>query len=705
MNANSRMEPAGSIPSSRRPAQFDPLAALNEAQRYAATFGIAPGGSRGPPLLIIAGAGTGKTQTLTHRVAYLIANGARPQRILLLTFARRMALEMTRRVERFCVAMQSHARGVRGEAIEWTGTFHAVGAKLLRLHAAEIGIDPAFSILDRADAEDLMDLVREDAGMSRARSRFPKKTTCLAIYSHCVNAQKPLEDTLAGAFPWCLDWRSELRELFTRYVEAKQRQNALDYDDLLLYWAQMMAVPQVACRVGARFDHVLVDEYQDTNALQADILLRLSPGGAGLTVVGDDAQAIYSFRAATVRNILDFPRRFDPPAAVLKLEQNYRSSAAILEACNRVIAHASEGVDKRLFSARAGGGKPVLASVADEAAQVEFVIERVLANREEGMELREQAVLMRASHHSAPLELELTRRNIPFIKFGGLKFLEAAHVKDVIAILRWAENPRDEVAALRVLKLVPGIGPGAARRAFSSLAGAVDFEALARFAAPRKSTVSFDALTALMCELHAAAEWRAQIDRLRQWYDAILEQTYDSVLTRRGDLDQLGSMAASHASRLSFLTDLALDPPQATGALAGPPVKDEDWLVLSTIHSAKGQEWKAVMILNVVDGCIPSDLATGTPAEMEEERRLLYVAMTRAREDLVLMQPLRFAVRGQSPGGDRHVYAPRSRFIADADLVAFERTSPRPAHDGDADRPEPNAPLVDLKATLRQMWR
>ena len=652
------------------------LAELNEAQRRAVTFGIGPSAQSSPPLLIIAGAGTGKTKTLTHRVAHLIVSGAHPARILLLTFARRMALEMTRRVEHICARTFARSPSMAREPIEWSGTFHAIGAKLIRLHAAQIGLDPAFSILDRADAEDLMDLVRDDLGLSRTKSRFPKKSTCLAIYSAAVNAEQALDDVLARSFPWCAEWQAELGKLFAAYVEAKQAQNALDYDDLLLYWAQMLTVPQIARAVGGRFDHILVDEYQDTNALQAAILLRMRPSGEGLTVVGDDAQSIYAFRSASVRNILEFPQRFEPAAATLMLEENYRSTTPILEACNRVIGRAPELFRKRLHCARSGA-KPVLATLADESAQVAFVVERILANREEGMSLRDQAVLMRASHHSGPLEIELTRRNIPFVKFGGLKFLEAAHVKDVIAILRWAENPKDEVAALRVLKLVPGIGPSAARRAHASMQRARGFGALAEFSPPSKAAETFSALAALMQDLQASKEWRTDIERLRRWYDAILEGAYDNVLTRRGDLDQLGAIAAAHATRTAFLTDLALDPPQATGAHAGAPLKDEDWLVLSTIHSAKGQEWKAVMILNVVDGCIPSDLATGSAEEIEEERRLLYVAMTRAREDLVLVQPLRFSVRGQSVGGDRHIYAPRSRFIEEADLEAFDVVKPQ----------------------------
>ena len=681
---------------------------LNPAQHAAVTFGVqGPLPARGtPPLLVIAGAGSGKTKTLAHRVAHLILNGADPRRILLLTFARRMAAEMTRRVEFIC-ARALAGRPVPAAAIEWSGTFHAVGAKLLRMHAQSIGIDAAFSILDRGDAADLMDLVRDELGLAQAKGRFPKKATCLAIYSYAVNAQMALHEALARAFPWCADWEESLQGLFAAYVEAKQAQSVLDYDDLLLYWAQMMEVGELARFVSSRFDHVLVDEYQDTNALQASILLALKPDGAGLTVVGDDAQSIYSFRSARVENILEFPGRFEPPAEVVTLEENYRSTQAILEGCNRVIGHAAERYTKNLYSRRTAGARPLIAMVADEGAQVEFVIQRILANREAGMELREQAVLFRSAHHSGQLEVELARRNIPFVKFGGLKFLEAAHVKDVLSILRWAENPRDRVAGLRVLKLLPGVGPAIARRALAALEReAHALGALGRFRPPPGVAEMWSGLAEVMQGLAAATLWDGQIERLRRWYDPMLEVLYDAARVRRGDIDQLERMALQHASRASFLTDLTLDPPQASGDEAGPPLVDEDWLVLSTIHSAKGQEWRAVMVLNVVDGCIPSDLATGTAAQIEEERRLLYVAMTRARDDLVLMQPLRFYVRGQAPGADRHIYAPRSRFIADADLEAFELSGlpARPSAPADMTC-IPSAANVDLMARMRQMWK
>ncbi len=373
---------------------------------------------------------------------------------------------MTRRAARLVNATRARNAGAgAGDAgLTWAGTFHAIANRLLRLHATAIGLAPAFTLLDREDAADLLDQLRHARGLARTDRRFPRKGTCLAIYSRAVNTQEPLRAGLEAAFPWCLEWEAPLRDLFAAYVDAKAARAVLDYDDLLLYWFHLMSDDALAARIGALFDHVLVDEYQDTNTLQAEILRRLKPDGRGVTVVGDDAQAIYSFRAACVDNILAFPRVYDPPAAVVTLEQNYRSTAPILDAANAVIALATERYEKNLFSLRRGGERPQLATVADELAQVDYVVRRVLERREAGVPLRQQAVLFRAAHHSDALEVELGRRNIPFVKFGGLRFLEAAHVKDALACLRWAENPRDTLAAFRVAQLLPGMGPRIADR-------------------------------------------------------------------------------------------------------------------------------------------------------------------------------------------------------------------------------------------------
>jgi len=680
------------------------LDGLNAAQRAAAQHGIGESATQpGPPLLIIAGAGCGKTSTLAHRVAHLLLHGADPERVLLLTFTRRAAQEMTRRAQHICTAACSSKRA---QQIRWAGTFHSVGNRLLRLYADSVGLSPSFTVLDRADSEDLMNLLRDELGFSHQSRRFPKKGTCFAIYSHVANTQRPLHEALATTFPWCEMWADALRALFHAYVIGKQTRNVLDYDDLLLYWQAMMADARLAAAVRARFDHVLVDEYQDTNTLQAGILFGLKPDGRGLTVVGDEAQSIYSFRAATVRNIIDFPAQFDPPATVTTLEQNYRSTQPILTACNAVIGLAREGFAKKLFSSRRSQQRPVLVTAEDETAQVEYVVERVLEHREMGIDLKRQAVLMRAAHHSDQLELELGRRNIPFVKYGGLRFLEAAHIKDLLAVLRWAENPRDSLAAFRVLQLLPGMGPANARAAMEHLAlRSSDVAALSAFVPPAAAAEDWPTFCALLRRLcKEATPWPAQIGVVRAWYQPHLERLYDAAQVRAGDLDQLEQIAAAYPSRERFLTELTLDPPDVTGDEAGVPRLDDDYLILSTIHSAKGREWDVVHVLNVADGCIPSDMATGSPEQIEEERRLLYVAMTRAREHIYLIHPLRFFAREQHRFGDRHVYAPRTRFIPDELLQYFERRTHGRVHPADAptDAAAP-ALQVDVNARLRTL--
>jgi DNA helicase-2/ATP-dependent DNA helicase PcrA len=671
------------------------FADLNAAQRRAVE---APA-----PLLVIAGAGTGKTNTLAHRVARLLMDGADPRRLLLLTFTRRAAVEMTNRVRRIVACATNHPRAAEG--LSWAGTFHAIANRLLRLHADEVGLDPSFTVLDRSDSADLLDVLRHELGLSKQKTRFPQKGTCLAIYSRAVNAKEPLEEALKGHFPWCADWTDELKRLFTAYVDAKQRAHTLDYDDLLLYWLHLVGEPAVAARVRRRFEHILVDEYQDTNSLQAEILFRLAPDGAGLTVVGDDAQSIFAFRAATVRNILDFPARCAPRAEIVTLEENYRSTQPILDVANAVIGLAAERYTKNLFTRRASAERPRLVTTDDESAQVDYVVEEVLAQREAGVRLMRQAVLFRAAHHSDALEVELARRNIPFVKFGGLKFLEAAHVKDVLAVLRLVENPRDEAAAFRALQLLPGVGPAAAQRAVRHLADAQwSLEALSRFVPPAAAAHDWPPFVALLSSLRAT-DWGGQLGQVRRWYQPHLERLHEHASARAQDLDQLEMLAAQSSSRERFLSELALDPPQASGAEAGSPLLDEDFLILSTIHSAKGQEWDAVFLLNAVDGCIPSDLATSTPAEIEEERRLFYVALTRARDRLHVVQPLRFYVHGQRRFGDRHVYAPRTRFLPDELLPLFERVCHGGGHVVDEPTPDPTARRVDVAARLRAQWR
>ncbi len=680
---------------------------LNAEQRAAVTFGIDESGAArpGPPLLIAAGAGTGKTTTLAHRVAHLLIHGADPQRILLLTFTRRAAEDMTGRVRQIC----SRALGREidfGTALVWAGTFHAIAARLLREFAPKLGISSGFTILDRSDAQDLMDLLREEAGLAQHRKRFPKKAVCLEICSFAVNSGRPLAEVLARRFSWCAPFEAELRRLFRAYAEAKQRQGLLDYDDLLMGWAQMLECERLGGILRERFRFVLVDEYQDTNPLQARIVEGLCPDGSGLTAVGDELQAIYGFRAASVRNMLEFGRRFEQPAAILPLSTNYRSVVPVLDFANALMAESRESFGRRLVGRRRSEERPWHVPVADEADQARYVVEQVLANREAGMRLRDQAVLMRSAHHAGLLELELARRRIPYRKYGGLRLLEAAHVKDLLAFLRFAENPRDRMAGFRLLQLLPGVGPAFARKVLDRLEGlGFDPSGLALLPPPPAARGLWPDLVTLLGRLRGSSDWPGELAAIRAFYDPLAGELYDEVEGRLADLDQLALAAEASPSRRRFLADLALDPPLGSGLEAGRPVQDEDDLVLSTIHSAKGREWKAVFVLFVIDGWIPSDMATGSPEEIEEERRLLYVAVTRARDQLQLLVPLRCHVHADPRIGDGYVRAAPSRFLTAA--VRARCTSRRRAGQGDAEPAVSDAEpemLLDLAARLRAMW-
>ncbi len=668
---------------------------LNPEQLVAAQHGDGP-------LLIVAGAGTGKTATLVHRVAHLIGQGAEPRRILLLTFTRRAAGEMLRRVE---AVLAATGNGRAASERVWGGTFHAMAARLLRIHARDIGMEPDFTILDRGDAEDLMHVARTALGLGRGGSRFPQKSTCLDVYSRCVNAQLPLNEVLHGAFPWCLPAEEGLAQLFARYTDSKEEQQVLDYDDLLLFWRGLLADAAGGSRVRERFDHVLVDEFQDTNALQADIVSLLRPNGTGVTCVGDDAQAIYGFRAATVRNILDFEERF-PGAEVRTLTRNYRSTAAIVAATNALIAEATERREKDLWTERHDGGRPVLATCRDDDEQTQWLCERLLQHREQGTELKRQAVLFRAQHHSMALEIELSRRNIPFHKYGGLRFVEMAHVKDLVSFLRLAENPRDAMAGLRVLGLVPGVGPKTAATLLDTLTGSGgDFSAWGGARVPEPARGVWPAVAELFATLVAAGpgEVSAQVHAVRSVYGPLLERRYENVQARLRDLEQIEALAARAQSRSQFLAELVLDPPAYTQELSGPPLLDEDYLILSTMHSAKGLEFDVVYVIHAADGNIPSDMATGSAAEIEEERRLFYVACTRAREQLYVTHPLRYYTQPWAKA-DTHGYAQRSRFLTAAVLEHFEQVQtgaePQLGDEGALER----VTTASIRASVRSLW-
>jgi DNA helicase-2/ATP-dependent DNA helicase PcrA len=689
----------------------DAFDALNPAQRRAATFG-APTEGRGVnagPMLILAGAGTGKTNTLAHRAAFLVLGGVDPARILMLTFTRRAAQEMIRRAQ-LIVAEALAERGKLGDRsvvsrLIWSGTFHSVGNRILRLYAKYLGLNANFTVLDRGDAADLMDVIRHEFGFSAKEKRFPRKDACLAIYSYRVNTRLSLKQTLAEQYPWCTEWEGDLTRLFREYVGRKQKLNVLDFDDLLLYWHVMMQTPALAQSLAKNFDHVLVDEYQDTSTLQGEVVHALKPDGRGVTVVGDDAQAIYSFRAAAVENILGFAERYTPKADVVVLAQNYRSTQQILDCANALMSEGSRQYRKTLMSTRQSAQKPSYVSLEDANAQAEYIVNKILATREVSGSLKRHAILFRSSHHSDVLEVELTRRNVPYVKYGGLRFLEAAHVKDMMSILRWADNPRNTVAGFRVLKLIAGIGPGHAKQALDHFeANGSAIQSLSRYAAPQAAKMDWKRFCTFLEKLaDPATPWPGQVGLVREWYKPQLERIYDAAFSRLGDLDQLEQLSAQHPSRDRFLTELTLDPPSVTSDQSGMPSKDEDYVVLSTIHSAKGQEWDCVYILNVADGNFPSEFSTGKPELIEEERRLLYVAMTRARNELHLCAPLKYQVTQQAKNGDGHIYGAKSRFMTDRVLACVEQSTFR-SQRGVENLHADDTATVNVAAQLKEMW-
>jgi DNA helicase-2/ATP-dependent DNA helicase PcrA len=626
------------VPTQERPW----LDELNPEQRRAATH---PDGS----LLILAGAGTGKTTTLCARLAWLVTEGAASERILLLTFTRRAAREMLQRA-RALVPASSRVLG---------GTFHSVGHRLVRRHASALGLPPGFGVLDASDAADVLDLLREEHGHAQSRTRFPRKGTLLDIYSRTVNAQAPLSGVLAEHFPWCEEHKESISALFKAYTARKRALGVADLDDLLLFWRARARDEVIGPRLAAAFDHVLVDEYQDVNGLQVDLVRALADHGPAITAVGDDFQAIYGFRSASADHILAFPEQFG--ADTVTLERNYRATQPLLDAANALAAQVQRAFPKHLRADREGGAPPAVVFCRDESAQAAEVCDRVLAARERGMELRAQAVLMRTSHDSDLLELELARRRIPFVKYGGLRYLEAAHVKDFIALLRLADNGADEVAWFRVLQLVEGIGPVSAKRAIDAL-GTGSAWADARELVPAAARPGADALIEALDEAREEPRAGPRAERLRDAVAPLVRAHYPDGPLRIQDLDQLVAAAQQAADPRHFVAELVLDPPQSSADLAQPPHLDEDYLTLSTIHSAKGLEWDAVHVLAVYDGNFPACLSAGSREEIDEERRLLYVGMTRARRALTVYVPVRYHHRPHG-NDDAHGYGKPSRFL------------------------------------------
>jgi len=642
-------------PATRRggPPRIDYEGALNPEQLAAV---CAPPG----PVLVIAGAGTGKTRAITYRVAWLLETCARPEEILLLTFTNKAAREMMSRVESL---LPVNVREI------WGGTFHHVAHRILRKHAGLLGYAPGFTILDREDARALLRAASGERRRTGGEKRFPQAQVLEAIHSLAVNTQEHAARVIAARYPQFLDRTEAILEVLRSYEERKRRANAMDYDDLLWNWLKLLQDSGFRDSLRARFAHVLVDEYQDTNRLQGEIVDLLCRPAGSVTVVGDDAQAIYSWRGATAENILGFPSRYEG-ARVFKLETNYRSTPEVLELANRAIAANPRRFDKNLRPSRPSGLRPEVVPCRDAFQQARFVAERILKSHEAGVPLEQIAVLYRAHWNALELQLELQRRDVPFRVRGGLRFFEQAHVKDATAFLRAVENPRDELAWLRVLVLVPGVGEATARAILKELAGRPDPLAgledpgLARIVGPR-AREGFARFAGLLGAL-ACPEMRARPGEMirrvvDEFYGDYLSSRFPNARTRREDLAQLALYAAQFDSCEAFLAELALSGVvEAESSPVGP--EELDRVTLSTVHQAKGLEWPVVFVIWLADGRFPTDFAGRVPGGYEEERRLFHVAVTRARDELVLTYPITYRWRGQDP-----VLMKRSRFLAELD--------------------------------------
>jgi len=600
---------------------------LNEAQYDAAT-------TINGPLLIVAGAGTGKTRTLVYRVAHLIDQGVDPRSILLMTFTRRAAEEMLRRAS---LLIDSRCSQVSG------GTFHSFANLVLRAHGRHVNLAPSFTIMDRPDSEDVIQTLRSDMGLNTKEKRFPRKQTVAEIFSMTHNKQIGLSELLELEYPHLAELNHELAEMQRRYVDFKQTKSLIDYDDLLTKLRDLLANHEaVRNRLSDTYRFIMVDEYQDTNQLQSEIVRLLAATHDNVAVVGDDAQSIYSFRGANFRNIMDFPKQF-AGARIIKLEENYRSTQPILNLTNEIIARATEGYDKRLFTRKSVGSRPKLVQAGSEQMQSQFVCQKILELREEGVPLWDMAVLFRSSFHSFDLEIELARRQIPFVKRGGFQFMETSHVKDLLAHLRVVANPLDAVSWKRVLMLLEGIGPGASQKIIKwLLEGGNAVERLRSYAAKGKAAHGLRTLAQVLEEAGRAELPSEQAQYLMQYYVPILKQNYpDDHPKRLRDMEHFQGMTERYRSLERLLSDMALEPPNDSigGILAVDP--DEGPLVLSTIHSAKGLEFHSVFIIWALEGRFPSFYNTGSADELEEERRLLYVAATRAKQNLFISYPTR----------------------------------------------------------------
>jgi DNA helicase-2/ATP-dependent DNA helicase PcrA len=655
--------------SARQPAALDGRPrwreGLNPAQAEAVEHG--PG-----PLVIVAGAGTGKTRTLTSRVASLMDRGIAPERILLLTYTRRAAADMTSRAAALCTDRVSAARIT-------SGTFHAVANGLIAEHAHLLGL-PAATVLDQPDVEDLLDLMRADHELTGTRTRLPGPAALADICTRTVNKQISVREVILNEFPAHEPHTDRIAELLRAFMARKRQRGLLDFDDLLTTWRALLRHPQVGERLRGRWDCVLVDEFQDVNQMQVDIVRALCPDGLGLTVVGDDAQAVYGFRGASGAHLQDLADSLPNPT-VVRLARNFRSTQPILNVGNAV--RPTERGPKLLLHAdrKDAGTRPALVRCYDADAQARAVAEAILAAHEDGQALRGQAVLMRSGWHSRELEVELSLRRIPYVKYGGIAFLETAHVKDFLAALRLTTNPADEVAWFRLLCLHPDIGKATARALTAKLIDpdGYDRDAVVS-AAPRRGQSKLRSTL----ELIAAGAARSQVaDRVAECLTAIrplVKGKYNDYIVRLEDLERLAAAAEKSHDLAAFIAEMTLDQASVTSGHAGPPQLDDDYVTLSTVHSAKGLEWETVHVIHLLDGAFPSDMALTSNDALLEEHRLFYVALTRARDELYLYAPTR-THRDRGAHSGRHVIATDSRFLTPEVIATLEirdRTEGRP---------------------------
>ncbi len=583
------------------------------------------------PILVVAGAGSGKTRTLTYRVARMIESGIAPESILLLTFTRKAAKEMLRRAS---TLLDSRCEKVAG------GTFHSFANLTLRRYGRAIGLEPSFTILDQGDSEDLVQMLADEMGFKKKGKNFPKKRTIQGMFSKAVNKDLTLEQVLAKEYPKYLENLEDLQKLQTRFKEYKFEHQMLDYDDLLIYIQHLLEEqPQIQEKLSRRFQYIMVDEYQDTNKMQARIVRLLASAHDNVMAVGDEAQSIYAFRGANYRNILDFPDHF-PGTTVIKLEENFRSVQPILNVTNDVIKQARESFQKTLYTRQTGGARPVVVATLNERQQSQFVAQRISELQEDGVPLSQVAVLFRSSYHSFDLELELNRRGISFVKVGGIKFIDAAHIKDILAHLRVLVNPLDEVSWRRILLLIQGIGQKSVKKIIEQLQSEADpFEWLANYPKKAKYALALKQLGGTLKKIipYPPAE---QVQALRDYYAPILERTYDDHQKREPDLEQLNVITEQFNSLERFLTEMTLEPPnRSVDEMVQVEDGEDELLVLSTIHSAKGLEWHSVFVIWLMEGYFPSMYSLDDEDSIEEELRLLYVAATRAMQNLYLCYP------------------------------------------------------------------